>query len=55
MEEKFDQFKYQNEFNKQKYDRITILLPKGEKEELKKAATDAGVSLNEYIKSKIYS
>lgn len=55
METEFDQFKYQNEFNKKKYDRVTILLPKGEKEKLKKEAASAGVSLNEYLKNKIFA
>lgn len=53
MEEKFDQIKYQNEYNKQKYDRITIMVPKGVKEELKAKAKAEGMSMNEYICSKV--
>jgi uncharacterized protein (DUF1778 family) len=49
MEEKFDQIKYQNEFNKQKYDRISVMFPKGEKEIIKAAADQAGKSVNAYI------
>lgn len=45
----FDQIKYQNEYNRQKYDRITIMTPKGKKEEIKAAASAAGMSVNEYI------
>ncbi|MBO5305580.1 MAG: hypothetical protein J6B12_02340 [Clostridia bacterium] len=49
MEEKFNQIKYQNEFNKQKYDRISFLVPKGEKEAIKSAADREGKSVNSYI------
>lgn len=45
----FNQFRYQNNYNKDKYDRVTILLPKGKKEELKALAKDRGQSVNEYI------
>jgi uncharacterized protein (DUF1778 family) len=46
---KFDQFKYQNEFKKTKYDRIEIIVPKGEKALIKEMATAAGQSVNEFI------
>lgn len=50
MPEQFDQIKYQNEYNKQKYDRITIMAPKGTKERLQEAARAAGMrSVNEFI------
>lgn len=50
MPEQFDQIKYQNEYNKQKYDRITIMAPKGKKEELQAAAKACGMkSVNEFI------
>lgn len=45
--------KYQNEFNKQAYDRITIMLPKGGKDELQAAAARAGQSVNVYVKQAI--
>ena len=38
-EEQFDQIKYQNDYNKQKYDRINLMVPKGKKDELKKITT----------------
>ena len=49
----FDQIKYTNEFNKKKYDRITLIVPKGQKEVLKEYAKIKGVSLNEFITSLI--
>lgn len=49
----FDQMKYQNEYNKQKYDRTTIMTPKGKKEQIKAAASAAGMSMNEFIISAI--
>lgn len=51
----FDQIKYQNEYNKQKYDRITIMTPKGKKDEIKAAAKAAGISVNEFINQAIDS
>lgn len=44
---------YNNEFNKLKYDRITIMLPKGDKDTLQAAADQAGQSVNAYIKQAI--
>lgn len=49
----FNQIKYQNEYNKQKYDRTTIMTPKGKKEQIKAAAKAAGMSMNEFIVSAI--
>lgn len=49
----FDQIKYQNDYNKQKYDRTTIMTPKGKKEQIKAAASAAGMSMNEFIVSAI--
>lgn len=49
----FNQFAYQNEYIKEKYDRINLTVPKGRKEEIKKAAAAAGKSVNEYINSLI--
>jgi predicted HicB family RNase H-like nuclease len=54
-EEKFNQIKYQNEFIKQKYDRVNLTVPKGKKEKIKAAAKAAGQSVNEYINSAIDS
>ena len=51
----FDQIKYQNEYNKQKYDRITIMTPKGKKDKIKAAAKAAGISVNEFINQAIDS
>ena len=54
-EEKFNQIKYQNEFIKQKYDRVNLTVPKGKKEKIKAAAKAAGQSVNEYMNSAIDS
>ena len=54
-EEKFNQIKYQNEFIKQKYDRVNLTVPKGKKEKINAAAKAAGQSVNEYINSAIDS
>lgn len=49
----FNQIAYQNEFNRQKYDRINLTMPKGKKERVRIAATAAGQSVNEYINAAI--
>lgn len=48
-EKKFNETEYKNKFIKEKYDRINLIMPRGEKEELKKAAAEVGESVNEYI------
>lgn len=48
-EKKFDQISYINSFNAQHYDKFTLLLPKGKKEELKAKAKEQGKSLSAYI------
>lgn len=47
--EDFDQVVYQNQYNKEKYDRFSLILPKGKKDELKTIAKERGMSLNEFI------
>ncbi len=49
----FNQFEYQNNYIKEKYDRISLIVPKGRKEEIKKKAAAEGKSVNEYINSLI--
>ena len=41
----FNQISYQNEYIKEKYDRINLTVPKGRKEEIKKKAAAAGQSV----------
>lgn len=53
MSEKFDQFKYQNAYNKEKYDRVTAFVPKGVRSKMKQRASDLGMSLNKYIISAV--
>ena len=45
----FNQIKYQNQYNKNKYDRITIMVPKGNKIILQEYAKQSNLSLNAYI------
>ena len=49
----FNKISYQNEYIKQKYDRINLTVPKGSKEQIKKKAAAAGQSVNEYINALI--
>lgn len=49
----FDQIAYQNEYNRKKYDRINLTMPKGKKERVRIAAAAAGQSVNEYINAAI--
>lgn len=46
---KEDAMKYNNQFNRQKYDRIGLMVPKGQKEQMQAAASRQGQSLNAYI------
>lgn len=52
-EKKFDQFSYQNNFIKEKYDRVNLTVPKGKKEKIKAAAAVEGKSVNDYINAAI--
>ena len=45
----FNKYGYINAYVKQKYDRISLILPKGHKEILKQAAAAAGRSASEYV------
>lgn len=39
----------QNEYNREKYDRVSLMLPNGYKEEVKSIAKKEGKSLNAFI------
>lgn len=48
--EKFDATKYKNEFQKEKYDRIIVNVPKGQKQEIDAQAKKRGYkSLNAFV------
>lgn len=49
MEFKNNEFTYRNEYNRQKYDRIGLMLPKGQGEEWKAEAKRRNMSLNAFI------
>lgn len=45
--------KYNNDFNREKYDRVSLMLPKGKKEVLKDKAQKNGESVNMFINKAI--
>ena len=45
----FDKVGYDNEYQKQNYDRISVFVPKGKRDELKDLAAEKRVSVNELI------
>lgn len=49
----YNKIAYNNKFNKTHYDRVAVMLPVGMKDELKKAAAAAGMSVNKYISTAI--
>lgn len=53
VKKEFDQIKYQNEYKKKTYDRMELLVPKGEKAVIKEAAAAVGQSVNEFVYSAV--
>ena len=51
--EEFNQIKYQNEFKKANYDRVEILVKKGESSIIQEIASPAGNNVSEYINQAI--
>ncbi len=49
FKDKAEAIKYNNEFNKQAYDRINLTVPKGKKENIQTAAQANGESVNAFI------
>lgn len=49
----FNQFEYQNQYISEKYDRINLTMPRGEKAIIKEKAAAVGESVNEYINKAI--
>ena len=47
--DKKEAFKYINEYQKEKYDRITVLVDKGKKDLYKEAAEKEGLSLSAFV------
>ena len=50
---KQEQIRYMNRYNKNKYDRISLMAPNGHKEKIKEAANAENMRMNEYIMSAI--
>ena len=46
-------FEYGNQYNRENYDRVTVMLPKGDGAELKRIAAEMGISVGEYIRGAI--
>lgn len=44
---------YKNKYNREKYDRINLVLPKGQKSLLQEICDEMGISINDYIKTLI--
>ena len=53
IKKEFDQVKYQNEFKKKTYDRMELIVPKGQKAVIKEKAAAAGQSVNEFVYSAV--
>ena len=53
IKKEFDKVKYQNEYKKRTYDRMELLVPKGEKAIIKERAAAAGQSVNEFVYSAV--
>lgn len=49
MEKKFDKVAYNNGFNSQHYDRINLIVPKGDRDKIRAYAESKGKSVNAYI------
>ena len=52
-EKEFDQIKSQNEYKKKNYDRMELLVPKGEKAIIRERAAALGQSVNEFVYSAV--
>ncbi len=55
IKEKYDKVKYNNQFNKNNYDRLAVFTPKGTRDNLKKYCAEHGTTINglinDYLKS----
>ena len=49
-----DRTKYKNQHIKEHYDRINLIVPRGQKENIKRIAEEMGMSVNEYINTLIF-
>ena len=47
--DKAEAIKYNNDYNARVYDRINLIVPKGDKETIKARAAELGQSVNGYI------
>ena len=53
--EKYNKTKYNNSYNKAKYDSLRIVIPKGKKSKLQNYCKSQGISLNKLINNYIES
>ena len=50
----FDKTAYNKDYNKDKYERVALYVPKGNRDKLKTLAKIEGLSVNDLIKTAIY-
>lgn len=55
MSEKFNANKYKTEFANEHYDRLSVYIPKGEREAIKAYAAEHGQSLNAFVVDAIHA
>lgn len=55
FKDKADTIRYNNDFNKRTYDRINLIVPKGEKERIKVAAERSNESVNALINRVVFA
>lgn len=53
VKEPYDKIKYNNAFNKEKYDRISLMVKSGKKAVIKSKAEELGMKTNEFINKAI--
>lgn len=45
----FNKMRYDNDYRREHYDTLTVLVPKGKRKELKEAATLKGLTVSQYV------
>lgn len=53
FKDKARMIEYNNQFSRENYDRIGLMVPKGQKKAIQDAAQTAGMSVNEYVKKAV--
>lgn len=53
FKDKARMIKYNNQFSRENYDRIGLMVPKGQKDAIKAAAASKNQSVNQYIQNAV--